>query len=115
MINTYLEINPDIIPINSHGLKEEGNTKIGGYNSYNKNIYNEIRNMKYTIKDDFITNVLEIILETSLGKVSVSTTYLPPRRQYLPFLDLHKLAYNNYPTYILADMNCQSRVLNHTG
>lgn len=121
LTNIYLEIDPDIILINSHRLKEEENIKIPGYNSYNKNIYNEISDgiailvkntIKYKIKDEFITNCLEIIIDTSLGKISIATTYLPPRRQYLPFPDVHRLVYNNHPTYILADMNAQSRRLN---
>lgn len=42
LTNTYLEINPDIILINSHGLTDNKNIKIIGYNSYSKNIYNEL-------------------------------------------------------------------------
>lgn len=51
------------------------------------------------------------MLETSLGKISLATTYLPPRRAFLPFPDIHKLAYNNHPTYIIADMNARCRTL----
>lgn len=42
LTNIYLEINPDIILINSHGIKEGENIKVPGYNSFNKNIYNEL-------------------------------------------------------------------------
>lgn len=121
LTNTYADINPDIILINSHGVNENDNIKMQGYHCYNRNIFNDNNdgiailvknNIKYRIKDDFITNFLEIIIETSLGKVSFATTYLPPRRPYLPFPDMHRLISNNHPTYILADMNAQHTVLN---
>lgn len=107
LTNIYQEINPDIILINSHGMKEEENIKISGYNSYTKNIYNELHdgiailiknNIQYKIKDDFLTNFLEVIVETTLGPISIATTYIPPRRQFLPFPNVHRLAYNNHPT-----------------
>ena len=116
LTNTYLSLNPDIILINSHGLKDNENIKIRGYNSFTRNIFNEAsdgiailikKNLCYRIIDDFITNFLEIKIETSLGPISFATTYLPPRRAYLPSPDVHKLANNNHPTYIMADMNAQ--------
>lgn len=36
LTNTYLHIQPDIILINSHGLKNNENIKIKGYVSYTK-------------------------------------------------------------------------------
>ena len=122
LANTYHKINPDIILINEHGLPEGENIKIPGYNSFNRNIHNEMhdgiailvkKQLKYTIKDDFIYNLLELIIDTPLGKISIATTYLPPRRSFLPYPDIHKLASNNHPTYIIADMNAQSRLLNN--
>ena len=120
LINTYLDLNPDIILINSHGLNEEENIKISGYNCYSKNIFNELndgiailikRKFRHRINDDFLTNFLEIKIETTLGPISIATTYLPPRRAFLPFPDIHTLANNNHPTYILADMNAQHTTL----
>lgn len=120
LTNTYMEINPDIILINSHGLKNNENINIQGYSCFTKNIYNEIndgiailvkKKLKFKINDDYITNFLEIIIETTTGKVSIVTTYLPPRRAYLPFPDMHKLISNNHPTYIIGDMNAQHTIL----
>jgi len=34
-----------------------------------------------------------------------ATTYLPPRRPFLPYTDMHRLLSNNIPTYILGDFN----------
>ena len=116
LISTYLDLNPDILLINSHSLREDDNIKIKGYNCFSKNIFNELndgiailikQNLKYRLIDDFITNFLEVKIDTPLGPVSFATTYLPPRRSYLPFPDIHKLVNNNHPTYILADMNAQ--------
>lgn len=99
LTNIYLEINPDIILRNSHGLKEK-NIKIPGYNSYNKNI-NEIsdgitilvkNNIKYTIKDESITNFLEIIIDTSLGKYQLQPPTCPQEHNIYHsqmFIDWH--------------------------
>lgn len=42
LTQTYLEINPHIILINSHGLKEQENLKIHGYTTYKINSTEEI-------------------------------------------------------------------------
>ncbi len=44
-------------------------------------------------------------IETSLGPIQIATTYLPPRRPFLPYPDIHTLLSNNIPTYILGDFN----------
>lgn len=120
LINTYKSINPEIVLINIHGLKNNENLKIHGYSSYTKNIYNELNdgtsilikeNLKHKIKDDFLTNTIEIIIQTSLGDISIATNYLPPRRPYLPYPDFHKLINNNIPTYIIGDLNAKHRHL----
>lgn len=71
------------------------------------------KEITHNINDDFITDVIEVIIETTLGNVSIATTYLPPRRPYLPFPDFHKLAYNNYPTYVLGDLSARSIFMGH--
>lgn len=47
-----------------------------------------------------------------MGKVLLATTYLPSRRSYFPFHDVHKLPYNNHVTYLLAGMNATHRIFN---
>ncbi len=37
----------------------------------------------------------------------IATTYLPPRRPFLPFTDVYRLLNNNIPTYILGDFNAR--------
>ena len=65
--------------------------------------------IKYTINhklyDDFDTDFLAVEVETNLGPIIIATTYLPPRRSFLPYTDMHKLLSNNIPTYIIGDFN----------
>lgn len=114
LLNVYKEINPDIFLLISHGLKEGENIKIPGYNTYSKNTSNEIsddsailvkRDIKHRINDNFLTDVLDKTVETTVVPVAIATTYLPPRRPNLPYPDSHKLAYNNHPTYVLGDLS----------
>ncbi len=37
--------------------------------------------------------------------ILIGTTYLPPRRPFLPYTDMHRLLSYNIPTYILGDFN----------
>lgn len=123
LTNTYLQINPDIILLNSHGVKTHDSLYIKGYTTYRKNNTNQKydgsavlikSHIKHRIIDDFITDVIELRIETPLGTLSIATTYLPPRRPYLPFPDIHKLLHNNHPTYIIGDLNAKHRLLGNT-
>ena len=120
LMNTYQQINADIILLNSHGLKNTNQLYIKGYQTYLKNSSNQLsdgsailvrKNIKHKYIDNFMTDFLEIQLETSLGTISIATTYLPPRRPYLPFPDIHSLMYNIHPTYLLGDLNAKHRLL----
>lgn len=82
--------------------------KIHGYNCYAKNTY-KINNINHKIKDDFITNYLEISNETTLEIISLTTTYSPLRRIFLLLPNIHKMACENHLAYTLADLNVQSR------
>ncbi len=105
---------PDIILINSHGLKSKKSLKIPGYRIYEINTTDSpddgsVIAVKYDIShklyDDFDTDVLAIEIITTLGSIIIVTTYLPPRRSYLPFTDFYRLLNNNIPTYIRGDLN----------
>lgn len=123
LINNYLQENPDIIILNSHGIKNHESLHIKGYTTYIKNSTNQHHDgsailikphIKHKIIDDFITDVLELRIETTIGTISIATTYLPPRRPYLPYPDIHKLLYNNHPTYIIGDLNAKHSTLGNT-
>ncbi len=111
-------MNPDIILINSHGLKNDSKLKIPGYCTYQINSTNSISdgsaiavryNVQHKLKDDFITDFLAVELQTTLGPIMVATTYLPPRRPYLPYPDMYSLLNNSIPTYIIGDFNGSHR------
>lgn len=100
LTNAYFQLNPDIIFLNSHGVKTHESLYIKGYTAYLKNNTNKkfdgpailIKSpIKHKIIDDYITDVIELRIETPTGTLSIATTYLPPRRPYLPFPDIHKL------------------------
>lgn len=50
----------------------------------------------------FDTDVLATQIETTLGPIIIATTYLPPRRPYLPVTDFYRLLNNNIPTYLVT-------------
>ena len=74
LIITYKTIDPDIILLNSHGVKTEEPLKIYGYTTYKINSSNERNDgsailikshIKHKIEDNFITDVLQIKIDTN--------------------------------------------------
>lgn len=109
-----MENDPDILLLNSHGLKNSEELKIPGYRvykiNYTENIYDGSaigikHNIKHKLFDNFDTDFIAVEIETSLGPIQVATTYLPPRRPFLPYTDMYRLLSNSIPTYILGDFN----------
>lgn len=120
LIKVYRNLIPDTIILNSHGVREGNNIKIIGYSAYLINTNNEMHDgsailikegIKHRVDDSFHTDVISLQIETSLGPINISTTYLLPRRPYLPFPDFHKLLYSNEPMYILGDLNAKHSFL----
>lgn len=114
LIDNYLTVSPDLILINSHGLKSNEALKIPWYRIYKLNYTESIAdgsavaikyNIQHELYDDYDTDVLAVEIETNLGPIIISTTCLPPRRPYLPFTDIYILLNNNVPTYIIGDFN----------
>ncbi len=62
-------------------------------------------NIQHKLIDDFDTDFSAIEIQTIQGPIVIATTYLPPRRPFLPFLDMYRLLNNNIPTLILGDFN----------
>ncbi len=114
MLPYYLKHELDILLLNSHGLKNSEELKIPGYRVYKIN-YTQTNSdgsaigIKYDINhklfDDFDTDFIAVQIDSSFGPIQVATTYLPPRRPFLPYTDMHRLLSNNIPTYILGDFN----------
>lgn len=118
LIMYYLELKPDLILINSHGLQTHEQLNIPGYKIYKINSTNERNDgsaiaikheIPHKIYDDYDTDVIATEIETTLGPIIVATTYLPPRRPFLPFPDFYRLLNNSTPTYIIGDLNGNHR------
>ena len=114
LLINYKFNNPDIILINSHGLRSYEELKIPGYRIYEINYSEEVSdgsaivvkyNIKHKLYDDFDTDFLAVEIERNLGPIIIATTYLPPRRAFLPYPDILRLLSNNIPTYILGNFN----------
>lgn len=122
VITSYSEFNPHIVLINSYGLKDKERLKIPGYQVYKINNTNDIHDgsaiavkqtLQHKFDNDFDTDFLAIEVHTTLGKIKIVTTYLPPHRAFLPFTDIHKLLSNNIPTFIISDLNAQHQSRSH--
>ena len=109
--------------INSHGLRSQENIKLQGYSTYLVNSSDEAhdssailikQNLKHKIKDNYYdTYFIQVSIQTSLGTINIATTYLPPRRPYLPFTDVHSIASQHEPSYIIGDLNAHHPRLNY--
>lgn len=61
--------------------------------------------------DDFYTDMLAIRVQTEQGEIIIATTYIPPRTQYLNFIDFNRLFKRPEPTYLFGDLNAKHRIL----
>ena len=99
LMHNFLLSKPDLILINSHGLKDTQALKILGYKVYKVNSTGEQNdgsaiaiktNIQHKLFDDFLTDFLAVQIDITLGPIIIATTCLPPRRSYLPFPDIHR-------------------------
>lgn len=112
LIKTYKEINPHTIVINGNGMKKTQLIRILGYITYQANTTGELHDgseipIKAYIKHK-LGEFLDLSIESDIGEINIATTYLPPRRPYIPFQDYHRFASKNNPSYPLTDMNAFS-------
>lgn len=122
LYNMYRTVDPDIILLNEHGIRNEGKINLFNYNVHQSNKLNEKndgvaiaikKDIKYRLIDNFTEETLAIQIDTTLGEIIIGTMYLPPRRPYLPAQDFLKLVNFNKPTYILGDFNARHRIFGH--
>ena len=69
------------------------------------------QNLKHRINDDYDTDMLQVTIDTDTGPINIATTYLPPRRPFLPITDFHKIASQSFPTYIIGDLNAHHQTI----
>ena len=122
LCNTYRQFDPDIILINSHVLTDKSRLKIPGFRVYQVNSSGEGSDgvaiavqsrLSHRIQDDFITDTLAVIIETPDDPLTIATTYLPPRRQYIPHPDFLRLLRRQTPVVIAGDLNARHPTLGY--
>ena len=64
---------------------------------------------------DFYSETIAVTVDTSRGKVTIATSYLPPARPYLPLHDFMRLASLPHPCYLIGDLNAKDRLLGTNG
>lgn len=76
-------------------MKENESLRIQGYTTYKVNSTEENNdgtailiknNIKHKIDEEYISDILEIIIETDIGEIGITTTYLPPEERFCHFL-----------------------------
>ncbi len=120
LINTYRRFDPDIILLTSHGLKTDSKLTIPGYRVYKRNTDSQPMDgvaiaiktrIVHRIDDDFLSETLAVTTHTTDEPVTIATSYLPPRRPYLPHPDFLRLLRRETPVFIAGDLNARHPTL----
>ena len=104
--------NPQIIIVNELGTCN--NMRLSGYSGIYKNlqpfsgvaifISNSFQYTELHIND---INTLAIKLYTNFGPIIISTSYIPPRIDNIPMIDMNKILNHNLPTIFIGDYNAK--------
>ena len=122
LTNVYLQENPHILLLNSHGLIDDQTLKIQNYNIHINNKDNEQHNgtavairrdIKYKLLEDFYSDMLGVTIETKEGPIHLITTYIPPRHQHIHYPDFYQALTKPEPVYILGDLNARHPYFGH--
>ena len=114
LANVYRELKGDVLLLQSHSVAAPLLVKVAGYTVHwtnrsgegNDGVAIAIRHgLKYQLIEDFQDEFLAVRLFTPTGALTVGTCYLPPRRPYLPFPDVHRLITRQEPVYLVGDFN----------
>ena len=123
LVNMYHALKPDVILLQAHGLPAHLPLKIAGYTVYCRNRSGQEhdgvavavkRDLRHQILDNFDQEFMAVRVHTTTGPVLLATCYLPPRRDFLPFPDIMRLANYDEPMYVLGDFNARHRIFGHT-
>ena len=114
--NYYRKEDPDIILLNSMGMRNQDRINIYNYNVTKRNTLDEMhagvaiavtKNIKYRLIDDFGDHILGVKVETTKGPIMILTTYCPPRRNYMPTGEIDNKLQMNIPVYFAGDLNAR--------
>ena len=120
--NYYRKEDPDIILLNSTGMKNQDKINIYNYNVTKRNTLDEMhagvaiavkKNIKYCLIDDFRDDILGVKVETTKGPIMILTTYCPPRRNYMPTGEIENKLQMNIPVYFAGDLNARLPALGY--
>ena len=123
LCNSYANIDPDIILINSHGCNSNQTIKIFNFHVYQRNQSEQLndgvaiavkKGLKHRIINNFNNEIMAVQITTTMGEVILSTAYLPPRRDFLPYEEILQLMNRHLPVYLLGDLNARHIGLGHS-
>ena len=121
LVEIYRTVDPDVILINSHGLRNDEDLKIPGYRVMQHSQTQEVAdgaaiafrsNLRIKKLSIGSTGLLKIEIPTEYDSVVIATHYLPPRCQDALMTDvLQDVANSHQPYYFVGDLNASARVL----
>ena len=121
--NYYLQHNPDVISINSHGLNTDSNkfVKIFSYSNltsgtglHSGTALLTRTNIKHAhFKSTMDPNSLYSIIHSDHGKILIFSLYRPPRINALPLIDIKNALNLGLPTIIVGDFNIKHTNFGH--
>ena len=115
------QTNPDIILLNEISITEHCKINIRGYRGIHK--CTEQKSgvaifVKYNLQAKFIEfnseDILAVKITTNLGQLLVATVYTPPRRDYIPTIQINKILDFKLPTVIIGDFNANHMMFDNS-
>ena len=104
--NCYNRLSPEILLLNSTSI-QNNNINFFNYNIDSKNYTSENhagvavgvrKDANYKILDYFNDDFIGVQIDTTKGPVAIHTTYIPPKRNYLPIGDIKRAMQRMIPT-----------------
>ena len=122
IVKMLQEVDADIALLNEHGCKEQQKIKIQNYSITQTNTLNQRNNgcaiavknnLKHRICNDYESDMLSTLIETSLGPIEIATAYIPPRVGHIHYPDFFKLFSKNTAVHFIGDLNGRNKNLGY--
>ena len=114
--------NIDVILVNETGACNNNKVNLSGYKSIAKSVFqhsgtailvkNSLSFLTIDVKDD---NTVTIKIDTTVGSLIVVTSYIAPRNNCVPIVELNKLLNLNVPLKIAGDYNAHHPFFENMG